>query len=143
MSGFEIRITDEKSEGCRITELVLGSDRERFATSLSFWSAEDCYAHWFENLGMALAGKRGILIESLDGPLEALNFVLMWVMYPVDDVVYFQEKLFKIPPDLKEIENIGDHLEELELVNEDGDRISTWSVSRKAIEDFISDRNMR
>lgn len=138
MTGqFDLRITDEGNEDGNITELRLGATVEKFRTSLGFWSAEDYRVHWLTSIGEALQGKQDFLLESLGAPLAKHNFVIVWVMYPAGDMIYFQERLLDLSPEFKEVDDLHGLIGPLETVSEDGQKISTWEVERKNLEAYF------
>jgi hypothetical protein len=137
MTKFDLKITDEVGEYGNITELHLGDAVERFATSLSFWSAEDYRSQWLNSIGETLQGKQGFLLESLVGPVAEHNFVIVWVMYPVGDAIYFQERLLELPSEIKRVDDLHGLMKPLETVNEDGEKISTWKVERKHLDAYF------
>lgn len=118
-------------------ELVLGEFKENFIANLYQWNKTDYEAQWRSAIKALLEGSKSALIVYYVSPEFADNFE-WWRMYKAENVVYFQNQLpsydqFLQPFSLEKITSfVGDRV----TVNEDGNRISEWSVPLREVEDF-------
>lgn len=120
-----------------VGELVLGEFKEAFHASLFQWNKTDYEAQWRSAIKTLLEGSKSALIVHYVSPEFADNFE-WWPMYRAEHVVYFQNQLpwygqLRQPFSLENIFSfVGDRV----TINEDGDRISEWSVKLSDVEDF-------
>lgn len=68
-----------------------------------------------------------------------MNFINIWNLFPKDDEVYIQNSLFMMDS-VSELDQVENTMGNLELEDEEGDRISTWITNRKEIYRFLKDR---
>ena len=141
---------DDPSPPYAIGEITLGSFKETFAANLYTWSKNDYEAQWRQAIRHILSGNdRAALITYYVGPEVSYN-LNWWPIYRVDDLVYFQEQLlfFENAPEpfvgLQEpfyLERQFNYVKDRQIFNEDGERLSEWSVSLTEIEAFASTMN--
>ncbi len=113
--------------------LVLGDFSEQFDSDLSYWSVADYRRHWREALQRALDDQISALITSVSDPTSA-NFIFWWPLYPGGDVVRVQNHVLFLSehPDFA-LARWYDVVPPRAEVNEDGDRVSEWSVSKESV----------
>ena len=118
-------------------EIVLGDFRENFAASLYQWSKADYEAQWRNAIRTLLEGSKSALMVHYVSPEFADNFE-WWPMYRVGDVVYLQNHLpwYDQLPGPFSPENMLSFVKDRITINEDGNRISEWSVKLSDIEAF-------
>jgi len=118
-------------------EIVLGNFRENFAASLYQWSKADYEAQWNNAIRTLLAGSKSALLVHYVSPEFADNFE-WWPMYKVGDVVFFQNQLpwYDQLPEPFTPESMLSFVKDRITINEDGNRLSEWSVKLSDIEDF-------
>jgi hypothetical protein len=120
--------------------IVLGSYRETFESPLHMWRRGGYERHW------ALAVRRLVdgaettaLITELYDPVTA-NFIKWWPAYRFGEEVRFHNQLLFM-------ESLGSPLDPADVyrhvppyaqTNEDGDRISEWSVPLASLQRFLA-----
>lgn len=125
--------------GVSVGSIVIGSFRERFEASLDFWEEADYEEHWLKAIRRLVDGAASTaLITQLHDPAQA-NFIVWWPIYRVDAVARFHNQLLMLE-DLDTTFDLGDiyrHIPPYGQTNEDGERISEWSVSLVELESFV------
>lgn len=133
-------IRDNEAEKARYGQIVIGTFHERFFAPLHYWAASDYEHHWKESLTRITgSGSVSCLITSMYDP-EKPNFIFWWPMYRIEDQVFIQNHILFLN-ELLEPFNESDpcqSVRERRTVDEDGNRISEWSVSIDDIASFLS-----
>jgi hypothetical protein len=120
-------------------EIEIGSFRERFVASLMYWRANDYKSHWDKALErIVYQSDTSCLITSIVDPSVA-SHLFWWPMYRVNDVIYIQNQILffehrSSPFNEREcFSYVSGH----RTLDEDGSRISEWSVPVEDIESFL------
>jgi hypothetical protein len=128
---------DDAATPSAVGRLVIGDWEEEFVSSLFRWSKEDYHAQWLLAIESPLSGsdKAALIVEYLGPDAGRLWW---WPIYRIEDTAYFQEQILFFDR-LKEpfsIERAFSFVKDRQITNEDGDKISEWSVSLSEIKQF-------
>jgi hypothetical protein len=119
--------------------IQIGSFQERFIASLMYWSADDYKRHWRQAIERILhSSDVSCLITSVVDPTTA-NHIFWWPMYRVNEYVFIQNQILffdqlQFPFDEQ---NPFSSVAERRTIDEDGNRISEWSVQIDELEEFL------
>ncbi len=140
--SFSISFLDEpvfydEQTPMAVGELVLGDYRESIHASLFQWSKLDYEAHWRKAIETLLEGPKSALIVEYVSP-EFATHLVWWPMYRIENVVYIQNHLlfYDHLPQPFSLDNMLSIIKDRVTVNEDGNRISEWSVKLSDVQDF-------
>src|SRR5262245_1505378 len=110
--------------------IQIGYFQERFIASLMYWSADDYKRHWKQAIERILhSSDVSCLITSMVDPATA-SHIVWWPMYRVNDSVFIQNHILffdQLQSSFDE-RNPFSSVTERQTVDEDGNRISEWSV---------------
>lgn len=126
--------------GLAIGSIALGSYRESFECPIHLWRREDYEEHWVQAVERLVNGAESTaLITELYDPASA-SFIKWWPAYRFGARVTFHNQLLLMAdlPTPFELRDIYRHIPPYQQVNEDGDRISEWSVPIEQLESFLS-----
>lgn len=117
--------------GDAIGEIQIGSFREEFHLSTSYWTPRDYESQWREALhDLDLGASKGCLIASLDDPGSAGGRAFLWLFYRDGTDVVFQNQILLLadcdPPFVPSLAERWVPVRE--TVSEDGSPVSEWSV---------------
>ena len=71
---------------------------------------------------------------------ESLNFISAWIIYYDGELSYVQNKIIFVDDFLEfDTSKINEYVNEREVLNEDGFKISEWIVKTKDVIDFYND----
>ncbi len=120
-------------------EIVLSNHRENFDANLFEWTKQDYETQWRKAIQLVLEGQKSALMVYYVSPAASPNFE-WWAMYPVGDVVYFQNHLpwYENLTRPFSVEFMFSFVPDRVIVNESGEKPSEWTVSRSDIEDFAN-----
>ena len=145
MSKFSIKLLSDfyfepdSNEKYQYGEIVIGDFKEKFLSSLSFWSSEDYTKHWTNSLKkLDLRNKSGLIIDMYNP--EKSKTIEWWILYKTDTLVYLQNSLLFLE-DLNsvfKIDKIIEYIPERQTYSDDGELISEWCILLKSIEEFIA-----
>ena len=119
--------------------IQIGSFQERFTSSLIYWSADDYKRHWRQAVQRILHSfDASCLITSMVDPATG-NHIFWWPMYRVNERVFIQNHVLffdqlQSPFDER---NPFSSVTERQTIDEDGNRISEWSVRIDDLEEFL------
>ncbi|MGD0292692.1 MAG: hypothetical protein ABSB30_02450 [Terracidiphilus sp.] len=118
-------------------KLVIGDWEEIFVSSLYLWSKEDYMAQWMHAIRSMLNGseKAALIVEYLGPDAGRLWW---WPMYRVGGSVYLREQILFFDQ-LKEpfsLEKAFSFIQDHRAINEDGYKISEWSVTVSEVKEF-------
>jgi CdiI N-terminal domain len=119
--------------------IQIGSFQERFIASLMYWSADDYKRHWKQAIERILhSSDVSCLITSMIDPTTG-NHIFWWPMYRVNEHVFIQNHILffdqlQSPFDER---NPFSSITERQTIDEDGNRISEWSVQINELEEFL------
>ena len=118
-------------------ELVLGEFKENFVASLYQWNKVDYETQWRDAIKALIEGSKSALIVEYVSP-EFSSKLEWWPMYRMENVVYIQNHLLFYDQLTRPftLENMFSFVKDRVTVNEDGNRISEWSVKLSDVEDF-------
>ena len=120
--------------------IQIGDFQERFIASLLYWGMEDYRNHWREALERIVGGQnKSCLISSVTDPKNT-NFIEWWPIYREGKFLHFQNQ-FLFLENLKEEfdpSNPYKHVSARKTINEDGQKLSEWSLPVKAVTDFLA-----
>lgn len=142
---FDIRLDDyvyvDPSSGTdsREGEIVIDDFRERFVSLQSFWSASRYEAHWREAVERIVRdGERSCLITSIADPARS-EMLFWWPMYREHDRVYVQNGMlfFGQLQGSFDPENPFPSVPDRTMINEDGERVSEWSLPVSDLQAFL------
>jgi hypothetical protein len=116
----------------------LGGLLERFEADLSYWTPDQYRASWRAAASILLeGGEKAAFVTSITDPATA-NFIFWWTAYRDGEKVHVQQQVLFMdrlqapfdPSDL--VRHVGPR----EVVDEDGNQISEWTVSIDDIRAF-------
>jgi hypothetical protein len=146
MGNFYIGFTGDTTEDdllVAIGEIQLGDDHEFFQSVVTYWTVEDYAASWTTALRRLVAGTASTcLITSVTDPATT-NFVITWPMYRVGYDVYVQNRYLFLE-DLDDEFNPDAPWESVEprsTIDEDGQKISEWSLHLTDIQEFLDGKS--
>jgi hypothetical protein len=117
---------------------VLGDHREEFASTLFEWTKSDYEEQWRYAITSLLQGKEKVaLIVYFVSSVNSDNFE-WWPMYRLGDNVALQDHMLWYDQLAKPflIEGQFEFVKNRQTLNEDGERISEWSVPLASIREF-------
>lgn len=120
--------------------IEIGSFKERFIASLMYWSADDYRRHWKQAIERVLQSSTvSCLITSMLNPKTA-SLVFWWPMYRVNDTVFIQNHIlfFETLQSPFDERNPFSFVPVRRTVDEDGNKISEWSVRISDLEGFLN-----
>jgi len=122
----------------RKVKLTLDGSMEGECADLTHWSPEDYERQWLRELrAIVFERNRGALIVCIHDPSRGER-VTSWTMWRKDQQIVFQNRLlFKL--DICSSfrpERVVDHIGEYRAFNEDGRRLSEWSVPISSVRSF-------
>jgi CdiI N-terminal domain len=120
--------------------IQIGSFQERFIASLMYWGADDYKRHWKQAIERVLhSSDVSCLITSMVDPATA-TFIFWWPMYRVNENVFIQHQILFFD----QLQSPFDErtpfsfVSKRQTINEDGERISEWSVRINELEEFLT-----
>ena len=144
---FEIAFTEDHWMDERIAfrglRLTLQNYAEEEGADLTFWSTKDYENQWLTWLNQLMASRdEGALIISIHDPANAFR-VWTWTMWKKDDQVLFQNRLLFMLEGSRTSNPacVFEYVGEYQSHDEDGDRISEWTVPIAAIRNFVNERS--
>lgn len=143
MLNFDIAFTRESVDGDPSVAMGLiqfGTHQESFQSVTGFWSVDAYRASWIAALRRLADGAEvSCLLTSVPDPSKA-EFFIAWPLYRSGDDIYVQNELIFTDELDREFnpnapwEFVGARV----TVDEDGNHISEWRVSRTDIEEFVT-----
>lgn len=115
----------------------LGEYSEELHIPIDYWNAGEYKNSWKKALKDGLErGDHSILITSMYEP-SSLNFFSSWIIYYDKENSFVQNKVIFLEdfPEL-DISRINDYVSDHQTINEDGFRISEWTVKTRDIIEF-------
>ena len=144
---FEIAFTEDHWMDERIPfgglRLTLQNCAEEEAADLTFWSTKDYENQWLTRLNQLMASRdKGALIISIHDPANAFR-VWTWTMWKKDDQVLFQNRLLFMLEGSRTSNPacVSEYIGEYQSHDQDGDRISEWTLPIAAIRNFVNERS--
>ncbi|WP_263365363.1 hypothetical protein [Edaphobacter bradus] len=118
-------------------ELVLGEFKENFVASLYQWNKADYEAQWRDAIKAILKGSKSALAVWYVAP-EFSDNLEWWPMYREGNVIHVQNHLLFYDQLTRPFsqENMLSFIRDRRTINEDGERISEWSVELSEVEEF-------
>jgi hypothetical protein len=130
---------DDKSIPAAPGLLILVNVLEGFSANLAIWDKKVYEAHWRRELKSLLDGSSKVaLVVCHDDPAASSNLEI-WPVYRDGEWARFQNHLpfyESFPPEFT-VAEVSEFLKDREVVDEDGNRISEWSVALRDIEMFL------
>ena len=126
-------------------QITLGSFAERFESPLGFWREEDYERHWRAAVSRIVAGaEKTALLTAMYDPALA-NFLTWWPMYREQEFVFVQNHLLFMAQLTTrfDIEAIDGFVPTRKTIDDDGEKISEWSVPLAEIAHFLGRLNDR
>lgn len=146
---FDIRFLDERGtdEGVayRYLRLQLGSFAEEMCADLVEWREADYEEQWLRELvAIASTREKAALITSITNPQQACQ-VWTWPMWKDGDEVRFHNRILFMEEVCEGFDpsRVSDFIGEYKSHDEDGNKISEWSVRVDAIRNFVESRQTR
>ncbi|MGW1889795.1 hypothetical protein ACWCP6_05940 [Streptomyces sp. NPDC002004] len=140
MIEFPQRFAESSESHIAVGEITLGRHQETFQADLSHWERGHYESSWRENVGRILDGhERAALISSITDPATA-NFIFWWPMYRTAEGVTIQNQMLL----LEELEEPfdptrpWDFVTRHENVDEDGERVSEWTLPLQALSNYLA-----
>ena len=118
--------------------LILGEAREHFGSSLFQWSKKEYETQWRYAIKALLDGNdRAALITEYVGP-QAATHLEWWPMYVVDNAVFIQNHLLFYDQLTQpfSLQNPFSFVPDRRTTNEEGKKISEWTVAIPEVEEF-------
>jgi CdiI N-terminal domain len=119
--------------------IQIGSFQERFIASLMYWSADDYKRHWKQAIKRILhSSDVSCLITSMVNPITG-NHIFWWPMYRMNGHVFIQNHILFFDQLQSQFDerNPFSSVTERQTIDEDGNRISEWSVQINELEEFL------
>lgn len=136
--SIEFLVNVHNSGPVRQGRITIGSFSEIFESSISFWNQKDYEKQWKRGLTQLLTyNMKSCLVTSMYDPSTA-NFIEIWPLYRMESMVLVHHNLLFFD-DITGNFNPDDpysHVPERATVNEDGHKISEWSISIDAVQLF-------
>ena len=129
---------DEGSAPSAIGEIVIDDFREEFLSSLFAWTPEAYARQWGHALDYLISqSKPATLITEYTGAKARL---WAWVLYPELHCVHVQQRIFAFldQPIVADPYDYNSYVEPLQLKNETGEEISTWTVPLAEVQAFAA-----
>ncbi|TCP92060.1 hypothetical protein EDC44_12813 [Cricetibacter osteomyelitidis] len=118
------------------TRIFINDFQEDFLIPIGFWDEKDYLKSWINSLINRKKENKAILLVSAE--LEP-NFIFSWILYFEKNNVFIQNKiLFPDEYDNFTLENINTFIPNRNLFNEEGKKISEWSVDIQSIDEFYT-----
>ncbi len=121
--------------------IQLGGFSERFAAALDYWRRQDYERQWARALPRAVRdGQVSALITSMADPSRP-GIVHWWPLYPLGSGEIAVQNHLVLLSELHEAfdpTNPYQHVRIRRVVDEDGNAISEWHVSRADVELFLA-----
>jgi len=119
-----------------IGKIVIGEFEEFFFSSDSFFKKEDYYKHWIKSIDSIFEISKIFLLTNVYDPKYA-NFYMAWSCYLMDNNVYIQNDIISFENYcLEDVIYFNVKIDDLELTDDEGNKISTWKTDVKSIKDF-------
>src|SRR5215211_3873361 len=122
--------------------ITLGKFQERFTAPLDYWTAKAYREHWKQAIARIVQDSSvSCLVTSMYDPATA-NYIVWWPMYRVGEMVHLQNQLLFL-------ENLPSpfvpsdpclFVPERVTVNEEGEKVSEWSVPVQDMEIFLREQ---
>jgi hypothetical protein len=140
--SFEILLENDPSEYFGVEALRglirMGGEEESFFAPVSFWGRQEYLNSWYTSLCLGLERRQhSVLVTSMLDP-ETANFLMVWVLYFVGESAHVQNHvvfLDDVVPGF-DINDVNSYVDEREVVDEDGQRISEWVVPLSEVVSF-------
>jgi len=119
--------------------LVMGKTFEGFLANLALWDKQAYEAHWLHELKSIFDGaSKATLIVSYDDPKLSYNMEI-WPVYRDGDWIRLQNRLlfYESLPANFFVTEISSYLRDRETMNEEGQKLSEWSVGMRDLENFL------
>lgn len=126
-------------------QLILGRYTERFESPLHYWWQHDYEEQWHAAISRLLAGSRKTaLITAMYDPAIA-NFLTWWPLYQEGQTICVQNQLLFLDTltTVFDVAGIDEIVQPHRTVNDEGSRISEWSVPVTDVKDFARNLNAR
>ncbi|MQY26876.1 hypothetical protein [Nocardia aurantia] len=142
---FAITLTGETAADdptLAIGALTLGHHTENFRTPIGHWTATDYETSWSLALNRLVHGATiSCLVTAMRDPRKA-HFLEIWPLYREDRMVHVQNQLLFLNELDREFDPTKpwNFIEPHSTADEDGQRISEWSVLTSHIEEFLKNR---
>jgi len=123
--------------------LLLGKSTEEFLANLSLWSKSDYESHWLRELrGLFEGNLKAALVVSYDDPKAASNLEI-WPVYRDGEWLHFQNQLpwYSNLPLEFEISQMSRYIDDRQVIDSEGNRLSEWDVSIRDVEMFLQRSN--
>lgn len=119
-------------------EIIINESRESFQLPAGYWTVSEYKKNWLCSLEDGLKNKTHSALAVSMGEAENTNFIFTWVVYfknneaKVQNIMMFMDEMPGFTP-----RKINDFVKDYEEYNEDGLKISEWSIDYKSIDDFV------
>jgi len=144
---FSIEFTDEPLEhpyddstiAAAPGLLVMAGRSERFISNLALWDKNDYESHWRRELKSIIDGKNRVaIITCYNDPAHSTEMEI-WPAYRDDGMVRMQNHLLSYIdlPQGFAVSEVSSYLEDRQVIDEDGNKLSEWSVTIRDIEEFL------
>lgn len=140
---FSIRFSNSRGEAqepdVAFGRIVAGDLDETFESPVHYWGEASYRSSWRDELSRILCGAdKAVLWTVVVDPSKA-NWLRGYTLYRFDADIRVQERLFIIDEfqSKLDLDNPSQVLPSYESVNEDGVRISEWSISPEHVREFI------
>lgn len=123
-----------------IGQITLGEFSERFESPLGFWLKEDYQHSWRDALSRLVGGaEKTALFTAMHDPAFA-NYLTWWPLYREFDIVFVHNQLLFLNQLAEpfQIESFDKFVTPRATINEDGNKISEWSVPLSDVERYLS-----
>jgi hypothetical protein len=144
--AFSIRFIEKGNsylavgEGLMVGQIEIGSFKEFFESSMSYWNKEQYIDQWKNGLIRIIGGdNESCLITSIYDPSHSI-FSFWWTLFRLENTVIFQNQLLFLK-DFKgkfDPSNPYQHIKKREIADDEGQQISEWEISKTEIELFLS-----
>lgn len=135
MNNFQITINDDytiiEGEEIAIGTIKVGAFKETFWAPMGYWSPSLYRQQWNHAMKyICVTQQPAALITRMYEPHNA-NFLEWWPLYYEGDSIFIRNSLFPVAHVIDfSLENLYSYLEPRSpLINEDGQKISEWSIA--------------
>ncbi len=140
MDRFSLEFIDQdvgELAGCRFGEICIGVFRERFASDLTYWTAEKYERQWLDASSQIMITNKTAFITSITEP-SASNFLRWWAMYREDDIIRLQEQLCFLDQlsGRFDPEHVARFVRDRSTFSA-GQKISEWSTTISSVREFV------
>jgi len=117
-------------------KIVIDQFEEFFFANSSFLKKEDYYKNWLKSIDNLFEFSKTLFLKNVYDPKYA-NFYIVYSCDLIDNIIYVQNRIiFYEDHPLKEVLHSNLRIGDINFIDDEGNRISTWKTDMKSINDF-------